>query len=303
MRITLMHNPKAGNGNHGKRDLIAALKRAGHRARYQSTKKKGYEKALRKPADLVLVAGGDGTVAKVGREMIDSGIPLAILPLGTANNLARSLGFSGPIQKIIRGLRHGHKRLFDVGVARGPWGRKYFFESIGAGLLADYVHKAKREDKKETKRLSKEQEMTRHVSLLCRMLHKYRAKPWKIDIDGHDARDRYVLWEAMNIKSIGPALYLASQAATKDGFLDFVSVREEERPLLQTYLEQWLAGRREKFPFPTSRSRKIRIVSKNSALRLDGKIWPDKKPKRKGPSKINITVKPSALIILEPARR
>jgi diacylglycerol kinase (ATP) len=92
MRIILIHNPKAGRDNHSKKDLMAALAKAGQHAIYQSTEN-DYKKPLKKPADLVLVAGGDGTVGKVGRELIDSGIPLSVLPLGTANNLARSLGF------------------------------------------------------------------------------------------------------------------------------------------------------------------------------------------------------------------
>src|SRR5438874_1321557 len=165
MRVTLMHNPKAGDAKHGKKQLMAALAKAGHKATYQSTKKKNYKKALKKSADLVIAAGGDGTVGKVGEELIDSGIPLCVLPLGIANNLARSLGFIGPVEKIIRQLKRGKKRAFDVGVARGPWGKRYFFESVGGGLFADYLHQAKREDKK-TKGLSKEQEMTRHVALL-----------------------------------------------------------------------------------------------------------------------------------------
>jgi diacylglycerol kinase (ATP) len=85
-----MHNPKAGRGKHDKNELLAALARAGHHATYQSTKKNDYKKALKKSADLVLAAGGDGTIGKVGRELIDSDIPLSVLPLGTANNLAQS---------------------------------------------------------------------------------------------------------------------------------------------------------------------------------------------------------------------
>src|SRR5256886_13713969 len=148
MQIILMHNPKAGDAKHGKKQLTAALAKAGHQATYQSTKKNNYKKALKKSADLVIAAGGDGTVGKVGRELLDSGIPLSVLPLGTANNLARSLGFTGPVEKIVRQLRRGKQRAFDVGVACGPWGKRYFFESVGGGLLAEYVRKAKREDKK-----------------------------------------------------------------------------------------------------------------------------------------------------------
>jgi len=132
MRIILMHNPKAGCRNHAKRDLMAALANAGHHAIYQRTKKGDYKEVPKKPADLVLTAGGDGTVGKVGCELIDSGIPLSVLPLGTANNLARSLGFTASPEEIITGLECGKKRPFDVGLARGPWGRRHFLKALGA---------------------------------------------------------------------------------------------------------------------------------------------------------------------------
>src|SRR5205807_249912 len=182
MRITLMHNPKAGNGKHDEKELMKILAMAGHQVTYQSTKEKSHKKALEKSADLVIAAGGDGTVGKVGRKLIDSGVPLSILPLGTANNLARTLGFTVSPKKIIRSLKGRRKRAFDVGLAYGPWGKRYFFEAVGGGLLADYVYKAERDDKK-AKKLSKDQEMTRHVSLLRRMLHDYPARKWQIEID------------------------------------------------------------------------------------------------------------------------
>src|SRR6266496_6458040 len=257
MRIILMHNPKAGRGTHRKKELMAALAKAGHRAIYQSTEN-DYKKPLKKPVDVVLVAGGDGTVGKVGRELIDSGIPLSVLPLGTANNLARSLGFTASSEEIITRLERGQKRAFDIGLARGLWGKHYFFESAGGGLLADYLREAKDKPKK-TKKLSEEQEMRRHVSLLRRMLHDYSARKWKMDIDGKDISYEYILWEAMNIRSVGPLLYLASQAATKDGRLDFVCTREEDRSLLMEYFNSRLAGQRGKFPLPL-RSFRVRII-------------------------------------------
>src|SRR5947208_1711629 len=300
MRIILIHNPKAGRDTHRKKELMAALAKAGHHAIYQSTEN-DYKKPLKKPADLVLVAGGDGTVGKVGRELIDSGIPLSVLPLGTANNLARSLGFTASPEEIITELERGRRRAFDVGLAQGPWDKRYFFESAGGGLLADYLRDA-RDKPKKAKELSKEQEMRRHVSILRGMLHDYSARKWKIDIDGEDISDDYILWEAMNIRSVGPVLYLASQAATKDGRLDFVCVREEDRSLCMEYLDARLAGRRAKFPLPLRRFRELKIVWENSMLHFDDKVWPRKKQKAKSPSDIEITVKPSALVILQPAR-
>ena len=177
MRVTLMHNPKAGDAEHGRKQLMAALAEAGHHAIYQSTKERGFKKALKEPTDLVLAAGGDGTIAKAACQLVDSGIPLSVLPLGTANNLARALGFVASPEEIIATLDDGKKRTFDVGLAYGPWGKRYFFEGAGGGLLADYVRAAKKEQKRNRKveKLSKEQEMARHSALLRRMLHDYPA--------------------------------------------------------------------------------------------------------------------------------
>ena len=281
---------------------MAALAKAGHHATYQSTKKRDYKNALKKPTDLVLAAGGDGTVVKVACRLIDTGIPLSVLPLGTANNLARTLGFVASPEEIIARLEGGKRRAFDIGVARGPWGTRYFFEAVGGGLFADYVRAAKDTGKK-IRKLSKEQEMARHVSLLHQMLHDYPARRWKIDIDGKDISDRYILWEAMNIRSVGPALYLASQAATKDGQLDFVCAREADRSLLMDHLEARLAEKKHKFPLPIRRFRQLRIIWEGPPLHLDDEPWPQKKQKLKSPSEIEITVKPSALVILQPGAR
>ncbi len=303
MRVTLMHNPKAGDAEHGRKQLMAALAGAGHHATYQSTKERGFKKALEQPTDLVLAAGGDGTAAKVACRLVDSGIPLSVLPLGTANNLARALGFVASPEEIIARLDGGKKRTFDVGLAYGPWGKRYFFEGAGGGLLADYVRAAKKEQKRNRKveKLSKEQEMARHSALLCRMLHDYPARQWKIEIDGEDISGRYVLWEAMNIHSVGPALHLAPRAATKDGQFDFVCARQADYALLLEHLDARVAGKKSKSPLPARRFRELRVVWKGSTLHLDDKPWPETKQSEKSSNEIKITVKPSALIILQPA--
>ena len=68
---------------------------------YQSTKEKGLEHALEDPGDVVLVAGGDGTVRKAAEFLIGRGVPIALLPLGTANNVSRTLGLSDSVQEVI----------------------------------------------------------------------------------------------------------------------------------------------------------------------------------------------------------
>jgi diacylglycerol kinase (ATP) len=248
-----------------------------------------------------LPAGGDGTTAKVAFRLIDSGIPLSVLPLGTANNLARTLGFIASPEEIIARLDGGEKQAFDVGLATGPWGERYFFEGAGGELLADYVDAAKKEEKKnrEAEKPSKEQQIARHGALLRRMLHDYPVRQWKIKIDGKDISGRYILWEAMNIRSVGPALHLAPRAATRDGRCDFVCARAADRALLMEHFDARAAGKKSKSPLPTRRFRELRIAWKGSTIHLDDELLRDKKRQRNSSNKI--TVKPSALIILQPA--
>ena len=152
MRVLLIHNPKAGDRKHSKKQLMASLTRCGHQAFYQSIKERGWKKAFKKPVDLVIAAGGDGTVHKTAWQIMDSGIPLAILPLGTANNLARSLGFTESVDEILQSLHCGKSQPFDVGVARNGSQTDYFLEAAGGGLFADYFPAAKANEKKELRR-------------------------------------------------------------------------------------------------------------------------------------------------------
>jgi diacylglycerol kinase (ATP) len=248
----------------------------------------------------VIAAGGDGTIEKIASRLINRNIPLSVLPLGTANNVARNLGFAGSAQEIIAGLREGKERAFDVGLARGPWGKRFFFEGAGGGLLADYVRAAKGKHKK-AKQLSKKKEMTRHISRMRRMLHDYPARKWKIEIDGEDISDRYILWEALKTRSVGPALSLAGRASTKDGRLDLVCVGERDRSALMKYLEARLAGQRTKLSLPIRRFRKLKVSSKTSTIHIDDRFWPRKRQQSKHRNEIEITVKQSALIVRQPA--
>src|SRR4030095_14638626 len=143
MRIVLIHNPKAGDRKHGKKQLMASLIRSGHQAFYHSIKERGWKKAFKKPVDLVIAAGGDGTVHKTAWQIIDSGISLAILPLGTANNLARSLGFTGSVDEILQLLHCGKSRPFDIGVARRSSRTEYFSEAAGGGGVSRFFFRAR----------------------------------------------------------------------------------------------------------------------------------------------------------------
>jgi diacylglycerol kinase (ATP) len=73
MRALLIHNPKAGDRKRSKRQLIAIPTRCGHQVLYQSTKKRGWKKALKKPVDLMIAAGGMARYRKLRGDIIGSG--------------------------------------------------------------------------------------------------------------------------------------------------------------------------------------------------------------------------------------
>src|SRR5712675_1904692 len=97
-RATLIHNEKAGDRRHGRAYLVGLLEGAGYDVSYFAVKQSDLAEALGHPAEIIVSAGGDGTVARVVAEARSDGPPIAILPLGTANNIATSLGIGGPIE-------------------------------------------------------------------------------------------------------------------------------------------------------------------------------------------------------------
>jgi diacylglycerol kinase family enzyme len=138
VRTLLLHNPTAGASHPNADELMRQLKAAGFRPKYQSSKD-GYRQTLLKGWDLVIVAGGDGTVARVARRLRNREIPLAILPIGSANNIARALGLNGDIDALISHLPTAQPKRLYIGVARGPWGKRRFLEAVGFGTIAKAI--------------------------------------------------------------------------------------------------------------------------------------------------------------------
>src|SRR3954469_5233989 len=208
-RVTLIHNPNAGDDRQPTLgQLEALLKEAGYKVRYQSAKEPGWEKALKRPADIVAVAGGDGTVTKVARRLIGKDMPIAVLPMGTANNISKTLGIAElPVTQLIPAWKSARRVTFDAGCARGPWGGRHFIEGAGVGLLTTAIPKA---SKSKTLEQLKETEVK--VSYAQQLFREHLADAAAMEIkatlDGADISGRYLLLEVLNIQYIGPNLFL-----------------------------------------------------------------------------------------------
>jgi diacylglycerol kinase family enzyme len=276
VRVTLIHNPAAGSQGKGDaHKLEELLGRAGHKVRYRSSKDDNWKRALKKPADLIVVAGGDGTVGRVTRRMVGRGIPVALLPSGTANNIARTFGLlERPFEELVRGWENARRVTVDVGIAAGPWGERYFIEGVGVGLFADMLSRPRKTSAKRAKRPASV------VDGALQRLKEAAARSEPVELvaalDGKDISGRYLLLEAVNLRYVGPNLHLAPDGQPGDGQLDVVLVTEAERPRLLEYLDKWQDNPERLAVLPTRRGRRLQIEWTGFELHIDDKLRPKK---------------------------
>jgi diacylglycerol kinase family enzyme len=282
MRVTLIHNPTAGAEQPSADALVGWLGAAGYDVRYASSKKRAYVDALADPGDLVVAAGGDGTVTKIATRLVGRDVPLAILPLGTSNNIAFTLGVSGPAEKIVRALPTAERRRLDIGVARAAWGESRFVESAGVGLFGAMLQHAESGSGPGNDNDAGEDRIALSVRGTRRALDRQPARAYRIEADGVDLSGRYVLVAAMNVKRIGSTLELAPGADPADGMLDLVMLRDEDRPVIESFLERRLDDPAARFPIHPRRVRVVRIGWDATFGHLDDERWPEQRIESEG---------------------
>ncbi|MFN6945693.1 MAG: diacylglycerol/lipid kinase family protein [Cytophagaceae bacterium] len=241
MRVVLLHNPKAGEKEYSKKELINKFTSLGADVVYQSTKEKDYEKALDPEYDLVVIIGGDGTINKIARKLINNNTPIGIIPAGTANNIAKSLNIEGNPEEIIALYKNDKIQWFDVGLVQSSFGKLYFLESFGFGLFAHLMFIVSNLEKRLMPEFENTEEQLKFfIELMKRLLKTYDAPYYQITADGTDLSGHYLLVEVLNLPSIGPNLIMSPSADPEDGYLDLVLIKEEDRHNFMTFLDHCL---------------------------------------------------------------
>lgn len=139
--IVFLINPCAGNKPKKTIDKIEALVNTIPNSIIYKTTKKGDEKkiihnVIRDNPTRIIVIGGDGTVNSVASLLVDTKIPLAIIPTGSGNGIARHLNIPMQIEKALDLAVSGNISQIDVGTINN----KYFFCTAGIGFEAKVAH-------------------------------------------------------------------------------------------------------------------------------------------------------------------
>ena len=271
MKISLVHNPTAGDGQDVE-SVIRLLADAGHDVCHRSSKD-NWKKLLQDPGDLLVAAGGDGTVRKVAMAAADKDLPFAVLPIGTANNFAKTFGLLGDARQLVRTWGSDEELLIDVGEVRGPSGERRFLEAVGGGWIPDLIARGG-EVEDEFRLLGRETDRATH--LLTDVLRDAKPARWTITADGTDASGEYLAVEILNIRFVGPNVPLAPDADPCDGLLDLVVVTEADRGAILEYLEQRLTLASGVMPALRSiRARQVSLgVPAGVRLHVDDAEWP-----------------------------
>lgn len=218
------------------------------------------------PCDLVVVAGGDGTVGRAACELSGWQVPLAILPLGTANNTARSLELPLRLKKLAKSWSKAEKVPFDLGLLDDGAERRRFAECVGWGVFARTIVEAKRRDSEGG---SIRQTLKRDRKLFRSVVRALPARPYKIEVDGRDCSGNYMLVEVMNLPLVGPQLPLSPTSDPSDGRLELVLVGNEERGALERVAK---TGRPDDDGYRVERGKRIRVEADDALLHRDGRV-------------------------------
>jgi diacylglycerol kinase (ATP) len=254
VRALLIYNPAAGEGFEPA-PAASLLERAGYAVQARSLED-GWEAALASDVDLVVAAGGDGAVASVFIRLAGGRSTAALLPAGSANNIATSLGYddADPLRQLDRVLAGGTAAPFDIGSLAGTTTR--FFESAGAGIFAEMLVRAEelREERGESK-------VEQGLRLLLEIVRDVPARPWQVHADGERLSGDYIAAEASNIGLIGPNIPLVPRADPGDGLLDLVLVGAGDQRQLIRHAEARLRdGSPPPLELAVRRARRVELV-------------------------------------------
>ena len=239
--------------------------------------------AVEADVEIIVAAGGDGTAGLVAEAIIGTPTALGILPLGSAMNIARSLGIPRDLAAAAEILATGEIATVDVG--RAPDG--LFFEMASVGINAAVLAEAHK---------LAEGEFHSIVGIIGAIV-RYRPATMTIELDDETIRTGALMIVVANTPFTGAGLTLAPDARLDDGLFDVAVYRHFSRWELIRHAFSIIAGRRSYSPkVRTYRSSRVRISARRPLpARADARDL--------GETPLELAVVARALRVVLPRRR
>jgi YegS/Rv2252/BmrU family lipid kinase len=264
--IVISSNPKSGSSD--RQSLVRETARRLEEQGYQVQVHTDLDRVV-KAVDIlnasgrlrtVVAAGGDGTVSLLAN-LLGADVPLAILPLGTENLLAKYLKLSPKPKELAELIVAGQAVRLDAGQANG----KLFLVMTGCGFDAEVVHRL------HAKRTGHIRHMS-YAGPILRSIGRYRFPALRIEVDG-ELVDRRNSWAfVFNVPRYAMNLKFVDDADSQDGQLDLITFRKPNLLnglfYLVTILFRNHRGRKDVY---VRRFKKARITSEQPVhFQLDG---------------------------------
>jgi diacylglycerol kinase (ATP) len=187
--------------------------------------------------DTIIAAGGDGTVHSAAQGMVHSKLRMGIVPMGTANNIARALGLPLKVDEALAVVAASTVKSIDVGTVAG----RYFLEAAGVGLFADaFAAFGKDEPRKY--------QVFRLLRVLGPLFWNPPVRNLQLTLDGVAEKDAAVWIAVSNSAYIGDNMELAPGASLEDGEFDVVIVGAMGRHELLQFIFALYRGKHLELP-------------------------------------------------------
>jgi len=174
--------------------------------------------AVKRGVDIVVASGGDGTVNEVACAMVNTGIPMGILPAGSGNGLARCLGISMNYALALRTIIRGNTKLMDVATVNDM-----LYTSI-AGIGFD-AHVAQKFSETFIRG------MLSYLQIILKEFGAYKPLTYKLTIDGKSMEKHALMIIFANSNQFGFNTRIAPDAKVDDGLLDICVLKK--MPVMQ----------------------------------------------------------------------
>lgn len=186
--------------------------------------------------DMVVAAGGDGTVNEVAQGLLGKSIPMGIIPMGSGNGLAREMGLPMNILKCAQLLITGTKMQIDICRINN----KKFLSTSGIGFDAQVADKMAKANSRG---------FMRYVQLTLKESIAFKPINIKMKVDDFWVEKNVFLVSFANSRQFGNNAFIAPKANISDGLIDVVVVNPFQKIWLPVFGIGLFLGIIHKLPF------------------------------------------------------